>query len=49
MNTMESKPNLQDWTSPDLSLSEEDKPTAPMTCLGCGIEVQPGEAPPCGH
>lgn len=46
---MEAKANPQDWIIPDLSLPEDEQPADPKTCLGCGIEVQPGEAPPCGH
>jgi|694.fasta_scaffold08395_11 hypothetical protein len=44
---METKPNLDDWTNPDLSLPEE--PVAERKCIGCGAPVNDGEVPPCGH
>lgn len=45
---MEDKPDLSDWTNPDLSLSEEDAAHA-KRCIGCGVEVVDGETPHCGH
>jgi len=43
---MESKTNPQEL---DMTHPEAEQAAEPKTCLGCGIEVQPGEAPPCGH
>ncbi|MEN7526977.1 hypothetical protein [Cupriavidus sp. DL-D2] len=45
---MDAKPDLIDWITPDISLSEDDAAHA-KRCLGCGAEIVDEETPHCGH
>lgn len=46
---METRTDLTDWITPDLTLPDEPTTETTKRCIGCGAEVKDGETPHCGH